>query len=51
MTPFGARLRTLREERGLTLTRMAADLGLQLLRAARRIDGAGTQRLAASLDA
>ncbi len=28
MTPFGARLRALREERGLTLTRMAADLGL-----------------------
>jgi len=28
MTPFGARLRRLREERGLTLTRMAADLGL-----------------------
>lgn len=28
MTPFGARLRGLREERGLTLTRMAADLGL-----------------------
>ena len=28
MTPFGARLRALREERKLTLTRMAADLGL-----------------------
>ena len=28
MTPFGARLRALREERHLTLTRMAADLGL-----------------------
>ena len=28
MTPFGAKLRTLREERHLTLTRMAADLGL-----------------------
>ncbi|MDB5362408.1 MAG: transcriptional regulator [Rhodospirillales bacterium] len=28
MTPFGARLRALRGERGLTLTRMAADLGL-----------------------
>lgn len=28
MTPFGARLRSLREDRGLTLTRMAADLGL-----------------------
>ncbi len=28
MTPFGARLRALREDRGLTLTRMAADLGL-----------------------
>jgi transcriptional regulator with XRE-family HTH domain len=28
MTPFGARLRHLRDERGLTLTRMAADLGL-----------------------
>jgi len=28
MTPFGARLRALREERGLTLTKMAADLGL-----------------------
>jgi len=28
MTPFGARLRALREQRGLTLTRMAADLGL-----------------------
>jgi transcriptional regulator with XRE-family HTH domain len=28
MTPFGARLRRLREERGLTLSRMAADLGL-----------------------
>jgi transcriptional regulator with XRE-family HTH domain len=28
MTPFGARLRALRETRGLTLTRMAADLGL-----------------------
>jgi transcriptional regulator with XRE-family HTH domain len=28
MTPFGARLRSLREERRLTLTRMAADLGL-----------------------
>jgi transcriptional regulator with XRE-family HTH domain len=28
MTPFGARLRALREERGLTLSRMAADLGL-----------------------
>jgi transcriptional regulator with XRE-family HTH domain len=28
VTPFGARLRGLREDRGLTLTRMAADLGL-----------------------
>jgi transcriptional regulator with XRE-family HTH domain len=28
MTPFGAKLRALREERHLTLTRMAADLGL-----------------------
>jgi transcriptional regulator with XRE-family HTH domain len=28
VTPFGAQLRALREERGLTLTRMAADLGL-----------------------
>jgi transcriptional regulator with XRE-family HTH domain len=28
VTPFGARLRELRAERGVTLTRMAADLGL-----------------------
>lgn len=28
MTPFGARVRALREARGLTLTRMAADLGI-----------------------
>jgi transcriptional regulator with XRE-family HTH domain len=28
MTPFGAKLRALRAARGLTLTRMAADLGL-----------------------
>jgi transcriptional regulator with XRE-family HTH domain len=28
MTPFGARLRVLRAERGLTLKRMAADLGV-----------------------
>ncbi len=28
MTPFGARLRELRRERGLTLKAMAADLGL-----------------------
>lgn len=28
MTPFGERLRRLRAERGITLTRMAADLGL-----------------------
>lgn len=28
MTPFGARLRALRQARGLTLSRMAADLGV-----------------------
>ena len=28
MTPFGARIRELREARGLTLTAMAADLGV-----------------------
>jgi transcriptional regulator with XRE-family HTH domain len=28
MTPFGVRLRALRAERGLSLTQMAADLGL-----------------------
>jgi len=28
MTPFGARIRVLRETRGLTLTRMAEDLGI-----------------------
>jgi transcriptional regulator with XRE-family HTH domain len=28
MTPFGAKLRALREARGLTLTRLATDLGL-----------------------
>jgi transcriptional regulator with XRE-family HTH domain len=28
MTPFGSRLRVLRAERGLTLKRMAADLGV-----------------------
>jgi transcriptional regulator with XRE-family HTH domain len=28
MTPFGAKIRALREARGLTLTRMAEDLGI-----------------------
>ena len=28
MTPFGARIRDLRQARGLTLSRMAADLGI-----------------------
>ena len=28
MTPFGARIRALRQARGLTLARMAADLGI-----------------------
>ncbi len=28
MTPFGARVRALREARGITLTRMAGDLGI-----------------------
>jgi transcriptional regulator with XRE-family HTH domain len=28
MTPFGARIRRLRDERGITLTKMAEDLGI-----------------------